>query len=116
RRRHTRFSRDWSSDVCSSDLKRHPVRLLWSPDGQHFVLTRKDNRHLSPLWVINNVGLKRPTLETYKYLMPGETDSTEVELHIFETKSLTSRQLPVAARSEERRVGKEGRSRWSAER
>src|SRR5690606_39445300 len=23
RRRHTRFSRDWSSDVCSSDLGRH---------------------------------------------------------------------------------------------
>src|SRR5690606_3704548 len=22
--RHTRFSRDWSSDVCSSDLQRHP--------------------------------------------------------------------------------------------
>src|SRR5690606_41096816 len=27
RRRHTRFSRDWSSDVCSSDL--------WVPDGAH---------------------------------------------------------------------------------
>src|SRR2546429_5243854 len=29
RRRHTRCSRDWSSDVCSSDLKmnRNPVRL-----------------------------------------------------------------------------------------
>src|SRR5690606_40225418 len=26
RRRHTRFSRDWSSDVCSSDLK-EKVRL-----------------------------------------------------------------------------------------
>src|SRR5690606_14428375 len=25
RRRHTRFSRDWSSDVCSSDLLRRPV-------------------------------------------------------------------------------------------
>src|SRR5690606_40080117 len=24
RRRHTRFSRDWSSDVCSSDLSPHP--------------------------------------------------------------------------------------------
>src|SRR5690606_41159804 len=24
RRRHTRFSRDWSSDVCSSDLKQPP--------------------------------------------------------------------------------------------
>src|SRR5690606_40672543 len=23
RRRHTRFSRDWSSDVCSSDLQHH---------------------------------------------------------------------------------------------
>src|SRR5690606_39742388 len=25
RRRHTRFSRDWSSDVCSSDLRRFPL-------------------------------------------------------------------------------------------
>src|SRR5690606_40885124 len=27
RRRHTRFSRDWSSDVCSSDLKKKEVFL-----------------------------------------------------------------------------------------
>src|SRR5690606_40336872 len=27
RRRHTRFSRDWSSDVCSSDL---PKSIYWS--------------------------------------------------------------------------------------
>src|SRR5690606_40013669 len=26
RRRHTRFSRDWSSDVCSSDLAVHAIR------------------------------------------------------------------------------------------
>src|SRR5690606_22888166 len=25
RRQHTRFSRDWSSDVCSSDLEKKPV-------------------------------------------------------------------------------------------
>src|SRR5690606_39653107 len=35
RRRHTRFSRDWSSDVCSSDL----VPLL-SEIRQRFVATR----------------------------------------------------------------------------
>src|SRR5690606_41071483 len=29
RRRHTRFSRDWSSDVCSSDL--HAALLPWLP-------------------------------------------------------------------------------------
>src|SRR3712207_9490809 len=28
RRRHTRYWRDWSSDVCSSDLPRGPRRLL----------------------------------------------------------------------------------------
>src|SRR5690606_41382811 len=28
RRRHTRFSRDWSSDVCSSDLPRLPIFAL----------------------------------------------------------------------------------------
>src|SRR5690606_40727188 len=28
RRRHTRFSRDWSSDVCSSDLKHGLLYLL----------------------------------------------------------------------------------------
>src|SRR2546429_4739519 len=29
RRRHTRCSRDWSSDVCSSDLRGLGGRLLW---------------------------------------------------------------------------------------
>src|SRR5690606_20153175 len=29
RRRHTRFSRDWSSDVCSSDLKLEHNRTAW---------------------------------------------------------------------------------------
>src|SRR5690606_39557188 len=30
RRRHTRFSRDWSSDVCSSDL----LVGVWNPGGK----------------------------------------------------------------------------------
>src|SRR5690606_25813928 len=29
RRRHTRFSRDWSSDVCSSDLTKHRPQREW---------------------------------------------------------------------------------------
>src|SRR5690606_39287124 len=31
RRRHTRFSRDWSSDVCSSDLSVKPVTPIDIP-------------------------------------------------------------------------------------
>src|SRR6185295_14998157 len=33
RRRHTRYWRDWSSDVCSSDL------ALWTGAGPHWMLT-----------------------------------------------------------------------------
>src|SRR6266511_2380582 len=32
RRRHTRFSRDWSSDVCSSDLPCGAPEAFWHPD------------------------------------------------------------------------------------
>src|SRR6266511_266467 len=37
RRRHTRFSRDWSSDVCSSDLRgsNPPDAWVWSPQPTH---------------------------------------------------------------------------------
>ncbi|WP_313512913.1 DPP IV N-terminal domain-containing protein [Sphingobacterium sp.] len=77
--------------------KRKPVWINWSPNGKYFTLTRKDNREYSALWVINNVAAKRPTLETYKYLMPGETDSTEVELYLFDSNTLKAKQINVAA-------------------
>ena len=63
--------------------RRRRAFIIWAPDGQNFIVTRKDNRDLNAMWVINNVGGKRPTLETYKYQMPGEVDSTEQELHLF---------------------------------
>lgn len=77
--------------------KRKAVWLNWSPNGQYFSISRKDNRGLNPLWVINNVGGKRPTLETYKYLMPGEVDSTEVGLYLFNVNDLKPKQINVAA-------------------
>ena len=77
--------------------ERKRTGIIWSPDGSHFVVTRKDNRHLNALWVINNVGVKRPTLETYKYQMPGEVDSTEQELHIFDFATKKPHHIPVAA-------------------
>src|SRR5690606_39337199 len=53
RRRHTRFSRDWSSDVCSSDLAGAPVvmhstttkskqRAYASPRGPRALASRTD--------------------------------------------------------------------------
>lgn len=77
--------------------KRKGISITWSPDGKYFAITRKDSRHLSPLWVINNVGSKRPTLETYKYQMPGETDSTEIELYIYNVTANNFKRADVSA-------------------
>src|SRR5690606_40974122 len=43
RRRHTRFSRDWSSDVCSSDLTPFgPGAMLTVPGGTSVVIAGLD--------------------------------------------------------------------------
>src|SRR5690606_1980895 len=46
RRRHTRFSRDWSSDVCSSDLwlLRHARQAQGSGSAKTFVVAEDDGR------------------------------------------------------------------------
>src|SRR3712207_8727496 len=86
RRRHTRYWRDWSSDVCSSDLgelvgcdaqpQSHAevtLPVAWPDDREAFVEFRFTAREETP-W---------------------------------------AREGHLVARSEERRVGKECRSRWS---
>ena len=77
--------------------KRKGVWLNWSPDGKYFTIQRKDNRDLNALWVIHNANNTRPQLETYKYLMPGETDSTETELYIFNTTDHKPKRINVNA-------------------
>src|SRR3712207_7880284 len=81
RRRHTRYWRDWSSDVCSSDLA---ADAATPEDADDVVL-------LGPL-----DGHERLTDELLVHLVREVLlDGAAVE------------------RSEERRVGKECRSRWS---
>src|SRR5216684_7213591 len=63
RRRHTRCSRDWSSDVCSSDLRARTCATIGVPGSR--------------------------------------------------TRGTSGSSISNARRSEERRVGKECRSRWS---
>ena len=77
--------------------KRKGVRILWSPNGKQFILTRKDDRDLNDLWVIHSVGSGRPKLETYKYQMPGENDSTRRELYLFDFQNKTHKEIDVSA-------------------
>ena len=62
---------------------RFPVRGYWSSDSKKFVYQRTDSREIKDLWVINSVAKKRPTLETYKYHMPGEKEYYKREVLIF---------------------------------
>src|SRR2546430_13578846 len=88
RRRHTRFDCDWSSDVCSSDL------ILYIHGG--------------PLWNYGNVFFPEMQLlagQGYWVLLVNPRGSSGYG-HDF---TFATR----GRRSEERRVGKECRSRWS---
>jgi len=66
---------------------RKSVWGTWSHDSKSFVFQKTDARHIKDLWVINSVSKKRPTLETYKYHMPGEQEYFKRELIIFDIPS-----------------------------
>jgi dipeptidyl-peptidase-4 len=72
--------------------KRKPAQLFWSPDSHHFALSRSDMRRVKDLWVINSIADPRPTLETYKYMLPGEKESPVDQLMVFDMTTHT-RQL-----------------------
>src|SRR5258707_13309061 len=85
--RHTRYWRDWSSDVCSSDLAPSPSPVLSPPspcsDARAGAMARA--------W----------TLLVVTILCAGCATA------------YSEGQYALQKRSEERRVGKESRSRWS---
>ncbi len=56
--------------------------VTWSADNKMFSSTRNDQRKVADLWVINALANPRPTLETYKYGMPGEEQQPQAELHV----------------------------------
>src|SRR3989440_8978886 len=89
RRRHTRSDRDWSSDVCSSDLMH-----------QHY------SRHDLFLQANYDRGME---VDVRTVSMKASTSASVVAKAV--ARRWTS--VPKSCRSEERRVGKECRSRWS---
>src|SRR2546430_10241494 len=89
RRRHTRFDCDWSSDVCSSDLIGH----------------------------FDVIDMRDPLAEAHELVDDGLITAVNFRDFTFANAvHLWGTQNPrffEGTRSEERRVGKECRSRWS---
>lgn len=77
--------------------KRRKAWGCWSPDSKYFVTIVSDDRAVKPLWVINSIAEPRPTLETYKYQMPGEMEAPEEHLYIFDMMSNTRKEIKVSA-------------------
>ncbi len=75
--------------------KRARARVIWSPDSKKFVVTRSDQRKVNNLWVINSLANPRPTLETYKYDMPGEENVTQYEIFVFDVASRERVQMKI---------------------
>ena len=77
--------------------KRRGVRGVWSPDSKHFVTIVSDDRAVKDLWVIDVTANPRPTLETYKYQMPGEKEAPIEHLYIFDMENNTRKEIRTAA-------------------
>src|SRR5206468_4354527 len=113
RRRHTRSDRDWSSDVCSSDLNRKAELLANTVEHvaidqydarpiidamRQMSFTSRDTARAADIW---SMSLEDADCSTWLTLA-GSTSAGGC-MHIYRDM--------LKYRSEERRVGKEGRCR-----
>src|SRR5262245_1808250 len=64
------------------DRKTRP-NVTWSKDSKSFHVSRSDSRGVQELWVINSLATPRPTIDKYKYAMPGEEKVRKSELYVF---------------------------------
>src|SRR5207302_3319484 len=98
RRRHTRFSRDWSSDVCSSDLQ----PAIWMGDYGYVSLAPG----IGAPKLDRELPFRHATEIATPYYYAVDLEPPEGKLRA---------ELTATERSEERRVGKECRRGRSAD-
>src|SRR5690606_40269475 len=116
RRRHTRFSRDWSSDVCSSDLTGPPVGVLapsWYEKAGVFAQPFAPLPDQHPEEYTEVILLKaRSQVDLVNIFGPPAHGVRINPRHwgFFNYGDLET--THPGPRSEERRVGKERRSSW----
>ncbi len=77
--------------------KRKGVWGVWSPDSRYFAITVEDEREVKDLWVINSMASPRPTLETYKYQMPGEKEAPQYHLFLFDMNDNSHKEIRTSA-------------------
>ena len=87
---------NYNGDTETDSTARGRASIVWSPDSKRFAVNRWDMSAVKDFWVINSTSRPRPTLETYKYQMPGEPGPTGT-LYLFDMPEGTSRTIRTHA-------------------
>ncbi len=62
----------------------YAIQVSWSKDSKKFCVLPSDTRKVADLWVINTLANPRPTLDTYRYAMPGEANIPQEDILVFD--------------------------------
>ncbi len=77
--------------TAANDDRKTRSSANWSKDSKLFHVTRSDSRGVKELFLVDSIANPRPTLQKYKYAMPGEEAVRKTELYVGdrEAKKLT---------------------------
>ncbi|MFN1834285.1 DPP IV N-terminal domain-containing protein [Balneola sp. MJW-20] len=81
-----------AGDTTTNEKMR--ARARWFDNEKKIVASRSDDREVDELWVINTGG-DRPSLETYKYAMPGEEEVGIEYVEVFDVETMERTILPL---------------------
>ena len=86
-----------NTDTLCNGKRKGVWGIVWSPDSRYFAVTVEDERAVKDLWVINSMASPRPTLETYKYQMPGEKEAPVQHLFLFDMNDNSYKEICTSA-------------------
>lgn len=86
-----------NTDTLCNGKRKGVWGIVWSPDSRYFAVTVEDERAVKDLWVINSMASPRPTLETYKYQMPGEKEAPVEHLFLFDMNDNSYKEIRTLA-------------------
>lgn len=86
-----------NTDTLCNGKRKGVWGIVWSPDSRYFAVTVEDERAVKDLWEINSMASPRPTLETYKYQMPGEKEAPVQHLFLFDMNDNSYKEIRTSA-------------------
>ena len=86
-----------NTDTLCNGKRKRVWGIVWSPDSKYFAVTTSDERKVKDLWVINSMASPRPTLESYKYQMPGEMEAPIEHLYLFNMEDNSYKEIKTDA-------------------